>query len=177
MRKSDLLILPSIEEGFGLVIAEAMGSGCVPLASEACTDICGHMKTGMVHRVGDVDAMTEQLTLLDKDRDLLQKLRIGALEASPEITWTAAGRKLLSAYEETVAEFRRSAEFAQSTYPSPSPAHRDRSVRLTAPRYFSCREPMLLVSLRFNQRDLGHGASGTVLHPARRAGVLITIVS
>jgi glycosyltransferase involved in cell wall biosynthesis len=35
MRNSDILVLPSIEEGFGLVIAEAMGSGCVPLASEA----------------------------------------------------------------------------------------------------------------------------------------------
>jgi glycosyltransferase involved in cell wall biosynthesis len=46
MRMSDILILPSIEEGFGLVIAEAMGSGCVPLASEACTEICSHMKTG-----------------------------------------------------------------------------------------------------------------------------------
>ena len=40
MRQSDILVLPSIEEGFGLVITEAMGSGCVPLASEACTEIC-----------------------------------------------------------------------------------------------------------------------------------------
>jgi glycosyltransferase involved in cell wall biosynthesis len=117
MRKSDLLILPSIEEGFGLVIAEAMGSGCVPLASEACTDICSHMKTGMVHRVGDVSAMTEQLTLLDKDRALLEKLRIGALEASPEITWTAAGRRLLLAYEETVEDYRRSTELSPNKAP------------------------------------------------------------
>ena len=30
MRRSDILVLPSIEEGFGLVVAEAIGSGCVP---------------------------------------------------------------------------------------------------------------------------------------------------
>ena len=35
MRKSDILVLPSIEEGIGLVITEAMGSGCVPLASRS----------------------------------------------------------------------------------------------------------------------------------------------
>ena len=57
MRKSDILVLPSIEEGFGLVIAEAMGSGCVPLASEACTEICRHMKTGLMHKIGDVEAL------------------------------------------------------------------------------------------------------------------------
>jgi glycosyltransferase involved in cell wall biosynthesis len=46
MRSSDILVLPSIEEGFGRVITEAMASGCVPLASEACTEFCRHMETG-----------------------------------------------------------------------------------------------------------------------------------
>ena len=52
MRRSDALILPTIEEGFGLVCTEAMGSGCVPVVSEACTDICRHMENSLVHRVG-----------------------------------------------------------------------------------------------------------------------------
>lgn len=117
MRKSDLLILPSIEEGFGLVVAEAMGSGCVPLASDACTDIFSHMKSGLVHHVGDVAAMTEQITLLHNDRALLAKLRAGALACGPEITWTAAGRKLLEAYHETLAGYRRPAEASQTNLP------------------------------------------------------------
>ncbi len=102
MRKSDILVLPSIEEGFGLVITEAMGSGCVPLASEACTEICNHMKTGLVHRVGDVEALTRQITMLHEDRALLEKLRTACLEAVPQITWTAAGRVLLRVYRETI---------------------------------------------------------------------------
>jgi glycosyltransferase involved in cell wall biosynthesis len=105
MRGSDLLILPSIEEGFGLVIAEAMGSGCVPLASEACTEICNHMQTGLMHKVGDVEALTQHITLLHEDRALLEKLRAASLKASPGFTWAAAGVKLLDAYRETLAGF------------------------------------------------------------------------
>jgi len=109
MRKSDILVLPSIEEGFGLVIAEAMGSGCVPLASEACTEICSHMKTGLMHRVGDVEALTQHITILHEDRALLERLRAGCLGAAPGVTWTAAGLVLLKAYRETVASHRANA--------------------------------------------------------------------
>jgi glycosyltransferase involved in cell wall biosynthesis len=106
MRKSDILVLPSIEEGFGLVIAEAMGSGCVPLASEACTEICSHMKTGLMHRIGDVEALTQHITMLHEDRALLERLRANSLKAAPEVTWTAAGRVLLGAYRDTLAGYK-----------------------------------------------------------------------
>jgi glycosyltransferase involved in cell wall biosynthesis len=106
VRKSDILVLPSIEEGFGLVITEAMGSGCVPLASEACTEVCDHMKTGLMHRVGDVDALTQHITMLHEDRALLEKLRAAGLAAAPGVTWTAAGRVLLNVYRGTIAAHR-----------------------------------------------------------------------
>ena len=47
MRKSDILVLPSIEEGFGLVLTEAMGSGCVPLVStRLALKSASHMEDG-----------------------------------------------------------------------------------------------------------------------------------
>jgi len=103
MRQSDLLILPSIEEGFGLVVTEAMASGCVPLVSEACTEICKHMETGLIHRIGDVPALAQQITMLHEDRALLERLRVAGLDAVPEITWTAAGVKLLQVYRDVLA--------------------------------------------------------------------------
>jgi glycosyltransferase involved in cell wall biosynthesis len=106
MRKSDIVVLPSIEEGFGLVIAEAMGSGCVPLASEACTEICSHMNTGLMHKIGDVEALTQHITMLHQDRALLARLRAASLKACPEFTWTAAGARLLDAYRETIADYK-----------------------------------------------------------------------
>ena len=108
MRKSDILVLPSIEEGYGLVIAEGMGSGCVPLASEACTEICSHMQTGLMHKVGDVEALTQHITLLYNDRSLLERLRAASLKfAAAEATWTAAGRALLNAYLETLDSYSK----------------------------------------------------------------------
>jgi len=102
MRKSDIMVLASIEEGFGLVCTEAMGSGCVPLVSDACTDICKHMDNALVHRVGDVKTLTQQITMLHEDRKLLEKLRSSGLRTVPEVTWSAAGVKLLNAYRAIV---------------------------------------------------------------------------
>jgi glycosyltransferase involved in cell wall biosynthesis len=109
MRQSDVLVLPSVEEGFGLVIAEAIGSGCVPLASDACTEICEHMVTGLVHHVGDVDAITSQLASLYEDADLLRELRARTIKNRHRFTWRAAGIKLLAAYREAIERKREHA--------------------------------------------------------------------
>lgn len=102
MRESDILLLPSIEEGFGLTCVEAMGSGCVPLVSDACTDVCISGDNALVHTVGDVDAMTAHITLLDRDRARLAELRSRCLHTAPQHTWTQAGRRLLDVYASVV---------------------------------------------------------------------------
>jgi glycosyltransferase involved in cell wall biosynthesis len=103
MRQSDIMILPSIEEGFGLVCTEALGSGSVPLVSDACTDLCRHMENSLVHQVADVPTITKHIAMLDQDRALLRKLRSGALASAPDCTWDAAGERLLEAYREVLS--------------------------------------------------------------------------
>ena len=98
MRQSDLLVLPTIEEGSPLVVMEALGSGCVPLVSDVCAGVCEHMENALVHAVGDVDALTRHMTVLSADRALLAALRAGALRTAPRWTWSAAGRRLLAVY-------------------------------------------------------------------------------
>jgi hypothetical protein len=61
------------------------------------------MKTGLMHRIGDVEALTQHITMLHEDRALLARLRSAGLEAAPGVTWTAAGQVLLDAYRETIA--------------------------------------------------------------------------
>jgi glycosyltransferase involved in cell wall biosynthesis len=108
MRKSDILVLPSIEEGSALVTSEARGSGCVLLVSEAAGAICRHMENGLVHSPRDVAALTQHIAMLHEDRALLERLRAASLSTAHEITWTAAGVKLLSVYHEVIAAHSRS---------------------------------------------------------------------
>jgi len=103
MRKSDVLVLPSLTEGFPLVMAEAIGSGCVPLVSDACPDICKHMENCLMHRVGDVETLTRHLSMICENHELRAKLREGCLRTAPGITWTAAGEKLLQVYRDILS--------------------------------------------------------------------------
>ena len=101
MRSRDLLVLPSLEEGYALVCAEAIGCGCVPLVSDASSD-CRHMENSLVHSAGDVDALAEHLTILHEDRSLLKRLRQGALATAPDATWDRAGEVLVDAYRRAI---------------------------------------------------------------------------
>lgn len=106
MRRSDVFVLPSIEEGSALVIFEARGSGCVPLVSDASGAICKHMENALVHRAGDVRTLSEQITLVDGNRDFLMSLRKASLATVQEITWTAAGYKLAEVYNVVLSQMR-----------------------------------------------------------------------
>lgn len=103
LRRSDALVLPSIEEGSALVCGEAVASGCVPLVSEASSAVCQHGENSLVHRVGDVDELAGHFTALHEDRQLLEQLRDGCLRTAPDYTWAKAGARLVEVYEEVVA--------------------------------------------------------------------------
>ncbi len=107
MRRSDALVLPSLEEGSALVCAEAMACGCVPLVSDAASGHAKHMVNALIHRAGDVETLAEHMTLLQKDRSLLRRLKAGALASAPDATWESAGRTLLAAYEHAVRDVSR----------------------------------------------------------------------
>jgi glycosyltransferase involved in cell wall biosynthesis len=106
MRRCDALILPSLEEGSALVTYEARGSGCVLLVSDAAGAVCEHLRTALVHSAGDVATLTEHITMIDKDRALLEKLRRASLATAHEVTWIAAGTRLLQAYRDVIADYQ-----------------------------------------------------------------------
>ena len=100
MRQSDILVLSSIEEGSALVTSEARGSGCVLLVSDAAGAVCENNINALVHPVGDVAVLARHLNGLYENRNWLRELRVASLNTINEITWTAAGVKLVSAYRE-----------------------------------------------------------------------------
>ena len=108
MRSSDVLVLPSIEEGSALVGSEAIASGCIPLVSRASSAACRHGDNALIHDVGDVDTLEEHITMVYRDEDLRARLRAGTLRSAPHLTWSVAGRRLAQLYR-IVASSRSSA--------------------------------------------------------------------
>jgi glycosyltransferase involved in cell wall biosynthesis len=110
MRRSDVLVLPSLEEGSALVTAEARSSGCVLLVSDASGAICEHAQNGLIHSAGDVETLMRHITMLYEDPSMRERLRSASLSTIVQITWTAAGVKLLDTYREAIAAHRRDRE-------------------------------------------------------------------
>ena len=102
MRMSDILVLPSIEEGSALVTYEARGCGCVLLVSDAAGAVCRNLENALVHQVGDVRTLAKHFTMLNDDRAQLVRLRSASISTAHEITWAAAGERLLNVYRETI---------------------------------------------------------------------------
>jgi glycosyltransferase involved in cell wall biosynthesis len=106
MRQSDVLVLPSIEEGSALVTWDGRGCGCVLLVSDATGAPCKHMENALVHEAGDVDTLARHITLLHEDRELLGRLRANSLSTTHEMTWSKAGVRLLQVYRDILATKR-----------------------------------------------------------------------
>ena len=78
---SDLFILPSEYESFGLAALEAMAAGSVVISSDAggLGEINIHVKTGSTAPVGDVENMSQHAIALLKDEALLKEFKHNAI--------------------------------------------------------------------------------------------------
>lgn len=79
--KADLFVFPSRQEGFGLVLCEAMAAGVPVLAfnTSAMPEIV-QPGTGFLVDVNDLLAMVEIITRLARDRGQLEQMRAGAVQ-------------------------------------------------------------------------------------------------
>jgi glycosyltransferase involved in cell wall biosynthesis len=103
LQASDVLLLPSYEEGSALVTYEAQGCGVVPLVSSAAGAMCQPEVTGLVHSVGDVDGLVSHLDLLHNDPQRLATMRSAVLSGRDELTWASAAARLEACYEDARA--------------------------------------------------------------------------
>jgi glycosyltransferase involved in cell wall biosynthesis len=106
MRESDVLVLPSVEEGSAIVTYEAQACGCVLVVSDAAGARCEHMRHGLVHPAGDVETLTDHLRLLTRDPGLLSSLRDETHADRRRLNWDTAAEQLASIYEAVVPRRR-----------------------------------------------------------------------
>ncbi len=97
LARSQVLVVPSSYEGFGIVYLEGMGFGLPAIATVAgaAGEIITHSENGFLIAPNDVEALAEHIHLLAQDRERLLAMSLAALErfhAHP--TWEQSAERI-----------------------------------------------------------------------------------
>jgi glycosyltransferase involved in cell wall biosynthesis len=97
MRRHDVLVFPSLCDGFGLVILEAMSQGLPVVAStnSGGPDVIEDGTDGFIVPIRSADAIAAKLELLAGDRDRLSQMKHAALATARRYTWDRYQKSLI----------------------------------------------------------------------------------
>ena len=89
MSAHDVLVFPSLFEGFGLVLTEALSQGLpiITTSHTAAPDLITEGKEGFIVPIRESEAIAEKLEYLHNNPDELQAMRIAAVETARHHTW------------------------------------------------------------------------------------------
>lgn len=104
MQQHDILLFPSLFEGFGMVITEAMSQGTPVITTErtAGPDLIENGNNGLLINAGDTDALVENLENLLSKRDQIETMGKAALETARLRPWKAYGEELSHAIKNSL---------------------------------------------------------------------------
>ena len=94
------LVYPSLYEGFGLPLLEAMASGTPVIASRAASipEVVGD--AAIVLEPGDVPGWTQAIVTVVEDEGRRQALRAAGLHRASEFAWSRTARMTLDVYRQ-----------------------------------------------------------------------------
>jgi alpha-maltose-1-phosphate synthase len=98
---ADVLVFPTLGDGFGLVIQEAMSSG-TPVVTTRCgggPECIVHGENGWIVPERDVEALVETLRYLASNRDHVARVGEAARRTAEKWTWREAGDAYVKALE------------------------------------------------------------------------------
>ena len=98
MKTSDLFVFPSLADGFGLVIGEAMSAG-VPVLTTTNTggpELITNGQEGWCVPSHDIDALVERIEWAYQNRDALYEMGVLARKRAEQWTWADYRRSLTS---------------------------------------------------------------------------------
>jgi len=104
MTESDVLVLPSLCEAFGLVVTEALACGLPVIVTPnvGASDLIRDGWEGYVVPVRSAEAIASRLDTLDRDRELLAEMSIRAQATATERSWASYRTKWASALRESL---------------------------------------------------------------------------
>jgi glycosyltransferase involved in cell wall biosynthesis len=99
MRQHDVLVFPSLFEGFGLVITEAMSQGTPVITTDrtAGPDLITHNKNGWIVEAGSTIALQSQIEKLLENPESIIAAGRAAMEKAKERPWEKYGQELSDA--------------------------------------------------------------------------------
>ena len=99
---ADLFVFPSLYEGFGLPVLEAMACGVPVVASNVSSipEVTGDAALLVDPR--DAEALCDAMERILKDADLSASLRQRGLERASTFSWERAARETIEVYEEAL---------------------------------------------------------------------------
>jgi alpha-maltose-1-phosphate synthase len=105
MQNCDVLVLPSLFEGFGLVILEAMSQGGPVITTDhtAGPDIIENGVDGFIVPIRSAEAIAEKLELLARDREQLMSMKRAAKRKAQSHGWESYRSRLVEVAREVMA--------------------------------------------------------------------------
>lgn len=99
MKEQDIFIFPSLFEGFGLVITEAMSQGTPVITTErtAGPDFIKHGMNGWLVEAGSTDAITAAIEDILQRPEMIEKAGREARETARKRPWEIYGKELAEA--------------------------------------------------------------------------------
>lgn len=93
---ADVFILPSLVEGFGLVILEAMTCGIPVIATNntAAPDIIDNGKDGFIIPIRDIDEICQKIEWFYLNTDEHEKMKVNARQKAEKFTWSIYRKNL-----------------------------------------------------------------------------------
>ena len=106
MSRSHVLVLPSIEEGLAMVMAQAMACGCPIIASNHSggEDLITDGLEGFIISIRDVTSLTDKLQLMIDQPKLRNEMSVKALQKVQKIGgWHNYGEQAMKLYSEVIS--------------------------------------------------------------------------
>jgi glycosyltransferase involved in cell wall biosynthesis len=107
---ADVFVLPSVQEGQGIVLLEAQASGKPVVAFDVggVDETVRNNETGLLVERGNSDALEEGLMKLLSDKPLREKIGAKGREFVTEnFTWNICAQKMLKVYRDALNQLRR----------------------------------------------------------------------